>query len=139
MSIFGIMIEEFRKYISDNQLFKPDDKVLLGVSGGIDSMVMVHLFLRCGYEFGIAHCNFNLRGDESDGDELFVRNYAEQHGISFYANHFDTAAHASAMGVSIQMAARELRYSWFSEVRKKQEYAVIALAHNLNEIGRAHV
>ncbi|MFO7575232.1 MAG: tRNA lysidine(34) synthetase TilS [Bacteroidales bacterium] len=127
------MIEEFRKYIADNQLFSPDEKILLGVSGGIDSMVMFHLFLRCGYEFGIAHCNFNLRGAESDEDELFVRNHAERHDIPYYANSFDTTAYSSAKGVSIQMAARELRYSWFEEIRKKQEYSLISLAHNLND------
>lgn len=127
------MIEEFRKYISGNQLFSPDEKILLGVSGGIDSMVMFHLFLRCGYEFGIAHCNFNLRGAESDEDELFVRNNAERHNIPFHVNSFNTTTYASENGVSIQMAARELRYSWFEEIRKKEGYTVISLAHNLND------
>ena len=127
------MIEEFRSYIDDNRLFNADDTVLLGVSGGIDSMVMVHLFLRCGYEFGIAHCNFRLRGEESDEDEIFVRNYAGKHTIPFFSNSFDTAGYAAKKGVSIQMAARELRYSWFEEIRKKQGYSVISLAHNLND------
>jgi tRNA(Ile)-lysidine synthase len=127
------MIEEFRKYIADNQLFSPDEKILLGVSGGIDSMVMVHLFLRCGYEFGIAHCNFSLRGTESDEDELFVRNHAGRHEIPFYANSFDTKAYAAAKGISIQMAARELRYSWFEEIRQNHGYMAISLAHNLND------
>ena len=127
------MIEEFRKYIADNNLFTADEKVLLGVSGGIDSMVMVHLFLRCGYEFGIAHCNFSLRGEESDEDEVFTGMFAEQHAIPFYANRFDTASFSSARGISIQMAARELRYTWFEEIRKNNGYSLIALAHNLND------
>ncbi|MBE0676594.1 MAG: tRNA lysidine(34) synthetase TilS [Bacteroidales bacterium] len=127
------MIEDFRKYISGNDLFSPHEKILIAVSGGIDSMVMVHLFLRCGYEFGIAHCNFNLRGNESDEDEKFVRSFAERHDLPFYAVRFDTEAFATGRGLSIQMAARELRYTWFEELRKKHGYSVIALAHNLND------
>ena len=84
------MFQEFRKYIKDNDLFKPSQRILLAVSGGIDSMVMTHLFLRIGTEIGIAHCNFNLRGSESDGDETFVENFASGHNLPFYCESFDT-------------------------------------------------
>lgn len=127
------MVEEFRKYILNNELFMPDEKILLAVSGGIDSMVMVHLFLRCGFEFGIAHCNFKLRGDESDGDELFVEEFAVAHKIKFFSQQFNTERYAAERGLSIQMAARELRYEWFEDIRRKEGYYAIALAHNLND------
>jgi tRNA(Ile)-lysidine synthase len=127
------MIEEFRRYIADNKLFSADEKILLAVSGGIDSMVMVHLFLRCGFEFGIAHCNFNLRGNESDGDETFVGKFSEDHKISFFSNRFETESYSVEKGLSIQMAARELRYQWFEDIRNSEGYHLIALAHNLND------
>jgi len=127
------MIEEFRKYIAVNELFPPEARVLLAVSGGIDSMVMAHLFLRCGYESGIAHCNFNLRGDESDADEKFVRDFAMNHSIPFFTTRFSTEIYAAEKGLSTQMAARELRYSWFEKIRHDNGFNTIALAHNLND------
>lgn len=127
------MIQEFRAFIKTHELFTPDEKVLIAVSGGIDSMVMTHLFLRCGFDFGIAHCNFNLRGEESDGDEIFVKNYAGNHGIPFFSKKFDTEEYASSRGLSIQMAARELRYTWFEEILRENQYNVLSLAHNLND------
>lgn len=127
------MIVEFRKYIEENNLIKNSDRILLAVSGGIDSMVMTHLFLSTKNEVGIAHCNFNLRGVESDEDELFVRNFATDHNIPFYCERFDTIGFASERGISVQMAARELRYRWFEKIRSKNNYNSIAIAHNLND------
>jgi tRNA(Ile)-lysidine synthase len=127
------MFNQFIKYISENNLIKPGHKMLLAVSGGIDSMVMAHLFLKSGYATGIAHCNFSLRGDESDKDEIMVQKYAEEHNIPFYTIRFLTKAFADNNGVSIQMAARELRYKWFEEIRIKNGYDSIAVAHNLND------
>jgi tRNA(Ile)-lysidine synthase len=127
------MIEEFGKYIEENNLIKNSDRILLAVSGGIDSMVMTQLFLKTKFQIGIAHCNFSLRGSESDEDESFVRKYAADHLIPFYCKRFDTKGFASEKGFSIQMAARELRFSWFEEIRSKNGYSVIALAHNLND------
>jgi tRNA(Ile)-lysidine synthase len=127
------MLEEFRKYIESNDLFEPAQRILLAVSGGIDSMVMTHLFLRASSEIGIAHCNFNLRGSESDDDQAFVKNFADSHNIPFYCESFDTAGFASEKNISIQMAARELRYRWFEEIRMKNGWALVALAHNLND------
>jgi len=127
------MLNGFRKFISENNLIKTDEKILLAVSGGIDSMVMAHLFLQVGYNAGIIHCNFSLRAGESDKDEDLVRKYAESHNIPFFTKRFDTRAYAKKYGISVQMAARELRYSWFEEVRKENQYDLIAVAHNLND------
>jgi tRNA(Ile)-lysidine synthase len=127
------MQHDFLKYIDDNNLVEKGDRVLLAVSGGIDSMVMTDLFVRAGIETGLAHCNFGLRGRESDKDEALVRKYAENAGIPFYSIRFKTDDYAYKNGISIQMAARELRYRWFEEIRKKNKFDSIAVAHNLND------
>jgi len=128
-----MMLEEFGKYIEENGLAGNSRRILLAVSGGIDSMVMTHLFLRTGTEIGIAHCNFKLRGAESDADESFVREFSSDNNIPFFCESFDTTGFASEKNISIQMAARELRYRWFEEIRMKNNYDSIALAHNLND------
>ena len=127
------MVERFNRFRIENNLFTPEDKIVLAVSGGIDSMVLTHLFIRLGFDFRIAHCNFNLRGKESDDDETFVREYAIEYGVPFHSVSFDTKNHASLKGLSIQMAARELRYKWFEELRVGNGLSYIALAHNLND------
>jgi tRNA(Ile)-lysidine synthase len=127
------VFEEFRKYIEENSLLSKSDKVLLAVSGGIDSIVMAHLFLSGNYKVGIAHCNFNLRGRESDKDEIFVRNFALNNDVPFFSERFDTTGFATEKGISIQMAARDLRYRWFEEIRAKHNYNFISVAHNLND------
>lgn len=127
------MIEEFRKYICDNDLVRENDRVLMAVSGGIDSMVMSHLFIHSQIKTGIAHCNFNLRGEESDKDEKFVKKFANNNKIPFHTVSFDTAGFATERNISIQMAARELRYRWFEEIRVSHNYDSVALAHNLND------
>ncbi len=127
------MFKAFLKYIDDNRLVNKDDRVLLAVSGGIDSMVMAHLFIRAGITVGIAHCNFTLRGNDSDMDEELVKGFAAKQGIQFYSARFDTKAYASEKGISIQMAARDLRYSWFRKVRKENRFDAVAIAHNLND------
>jgi tRNA(Ile)-lysidine synthase len=127
------MLEEFRKYIKENNLINQSDRILLAVSGGIDSMVMAHLFLVINAKIGIAHCNFNLRGLESDKDEESVKHFASTHKIPFFTVSFDTTGFATEKGISIQMAARELRYRWFEEIRLKNNYTCISVAHNLND------
>ena len=93
-------------------------RVLLAVSGGIDSMYMANkapeLFPEA--SFAVAHCNFTLRGEESDGDEEFVREWCASNGVAFFSKRFDTEAYAHANGISTEMAARELRYGWFAEL-----------------------
>jgi tRNA(Ile)-lysidine synthase len=127
------MIDAFNKFAHENHLFKHDDKILLAVSGGIDSMVMAHLFLQTNSQIGIMHCNFMLRSVDSDKDEEHVRNYAELHSIPFFANTFNTIEFARNNNISVQMAARDLRYKWFEEVRQENNYDLIAVAHNLND------
>jgi tRNA(Ile)-lysidine synthase TilS/MesJ len=96
-------------------------------------MVMADLFLEAGIRPGIAHCNFCLRGEESDGDEQFVRAYATKNGLTYYTISFDTEGYAAENHLSIQMAARDLRYGWFEKIRKDNAYDKIAVAHNLND------
>ena len=127
------MISELKKFIDENHLVKAGDRILLAVSGGIDSMVMAHLFLNSGYETGIAHCNFSLRGSESDKDEELVRKYAADNNIPFYTIRFDTKAFAKSNGISIEMAARDLRFKWFEEIRQENNYNSVAIAHNMND------
>jgi tRNA(Ile)-lysidine synthase len=127
------MLKRFKKFIADKKLVKPDDRILLAVSGGIDSMVMTDLFAKLNNETGIAHCNFSLRDEESDNDEALVRNYATKNNIPFYSIRFDTKAYAKKKGLSVQMAARELRYNWFEKIRSEHNFNSIAVAHNLND------
>jgi tRNA(Ile)-lysidine synthase len=112
---------------------KTTDKILLAVSGGMDSMVMLQLFHQAGYSVAVAHCNFQLRGAESDEDENFVRRKCRQWDVAFYSHRFDTNNYASENGLSIQMAARELRYAWFSELLEKEKMDWVATAHHLND------
>ena len=127
------MLNEFLKYIESNNLASPTDKILMAVSGGIDSMVMAELFRLSPYITGIAHCNFNLRGVESDADELHVKEYAGKLGIPLFVKSFNTENYAREKGISIQMAARELRYNWFEEIRQNNGYDLIAVAHNMDD------
>lgn len=114
----------------------PDgEAVLLAVSGGVDSMCMAELFLNstAKVRFALAHCNFHLRGEESDSDEALVREWAESHGVIFIKKDFGTKEYAASNGVSIEMAARELRYTWFAEVCRERGFAALAVAHNAND------
>ena len=110
-------------------------KVLLAVSGGIDSMYLANRRseLFPGAEFAVAHCNFRLRGDESDGDEAFVREWCRENGIECHVTGFDTEALASSKGISIEMAARELRYGWFASLCEESGFDGVAVAHNAND------
>jgi len=123
----------FLRYIEKNRLIRESDRILAAISGGIDSMVMADLMLKSGYLSGVAHCNFDLRGKESDGDEEMVRKYALKHRIPFYSVRFNTKEYAKKNGISIEMAARDLRYNWFENIRTKHGYDRIAVAHNLND------
>lgn len=123
------MLEQFLNHIQVNQLFPRDARVLLAVSGGLDSVVMAALFREAGFSFGIAHVNFQLRGEESQGDEAFVKALAGTLGVPCYVTHFDTQALADEHKLSIQMMARELRYAWFESLMKQEGYAHLATAH----------
>jgi tRNA(Ile)-lysidine synthase len=127
------MLKQFKRFIATQKLFLRKEKILLTVSGGIDSVVMCELFYQAGLHFGIAHCNFRLRGSESDGDEKFVKELAEKYNVPFYIHHFETNTYAIENGISIQMAARDLRYAWFDEIIKNECYQYIATAHHQND------
>ena len=128
------MLENFKSFILEENLCRPTETVLLTVSGGVDSVVMLDLFHSAGFKADIAHCNFQLRGEESEGDEEFVRALADNLGLLCHVQAFDTEKTAAEEGISIQMAARNLRYAWFDELRKKHRYDWIATAHNQDDI-----
>lgn len=127
------MLEQFQAYINRYHLIAEGDKLILALSGGIDSMVLADLLLKSKVEFVAAHCNFHLRGEESVGDEKFVREFAEKNGIQCFVKHFETEKFAKEQGLSIEMAARDLRYSWFEELRQQLNYDKIAVAHHADD------
>ena len=130
------MIEQFSKYINDNHLINKGDRILVALSGGVDSMVLAELLRRCGYDIAFAHCNFHLRGKESDGDEQFVREYAERVGVKLFVKQFDTLEFVENHKVSVEMAARELRYAWFDDLCRDAQpcvFAKLALAHHADD------
>jgi len=126
-------VDSFVQFISKNQLFNSGSKVLAAVSGGMDSVLMTRLLSAAGYQFGIAHCNFQLRGPEALADQAFCSQLADELKVKFHTINFDTAGYAGNHKISIQMAARELRYQWFEQMRQQYGYQVIALAHHQND------
>ncbi|MFI5218195.1 MAG: tRNA lysidine(34) synthetase TilS [Bacteroidia bacterium] len=127
------MIDAFKSFIKEKRLFSPEDKILLAVSGGVDSVVMMHLFYSCGFKFGVAHCNFQLRGKESDKDEQFVKKITKNFQANFFYRKFDTKKYAEKENISIQMAARKLRYAFFEEIRQKHKFNFISIAHHADD------
>jgi tRNA(Ile)-lysidine synthase len=127
------VLHQFTSYIARGKLFCHTDSLLVTVSGGVDSMTLLHLLLATGYKVGVAHCNFRLRGEESDGDEQLVRQRCTRENIPLFVAHFDTEKYAGQKGISTQMAARELRYAWFEEVTAAHGFTKIAVAHNAND------
>lgn len=128
------MQTEFLQYITQKDLCNKSNNILIGLSGGIDSVCMFHLFRLSGFQISIAHCNFQLRGDESDGDNQFVENLAKEFDIPLFTIRFNTKEVAKSQGISIQMAARDLRYEWFEELRNKYNYDYVAIAHNSDDV-----
>ena len=132
------MLRRVQKYIRDHALLSYGDRVLVCVSGGADSMALWDVLQRGGYECVIAHCNFHLRNEESDRDEVFVREEAkrrrgEKQEMGLYIKDFDTRGYAMQKGISIEMAARELRYQWFAQLAQEHECKAIAVAHHQND------
>ncbi|MES2275338.1 MAG: tRNA lysidine(34) synthetase TilS [Bacteroidota bacterium] len=123
----------FTHFIAQNQLFNSGNRVLAAVSGGMDSVLMAHLLHAAGYPFDIAHCNFQLRGPEADADQAFCRELARGLKAGFHTINFDTTAYAAQHKISIQMAARALRYQWFDDLRVQNAYSAVALAHHQND------
>jgi tRNA(Ile)-lysidine synthase len=127
------MKNNFLHYIHEHKLFDTKSKILLAISGGIDSVCLADLLIRSGYNVEFAHCNFKLREEESDKDEIFVSDLANKYKIPFHHISFDTNHYALSNKLSIQMAARELRYEWFEKVRREISADYIAIAHNQND------
>ena len=128
-----MLIDKFNDYVARHELFSRQDKILLTVSGGVDSMVLMSLCVNSGYNVGVAHCNFGLRGQESDEDEILVQERARKYGIECYNKRFDTVGEMERTGESMEMAARRLRYTWFAELSEKHGYTVIAVAHHIDD------
>ena len=127
------LLKLFTDHVEKERLFDRSDKVLLAVSGGIDSVVMADLFSKAGYTFGIAHCNFQLRGKDSDSDEAFVQSLAEYYHVPIHRITFDTLAFAKSNKLSVEEAARKLRYDFFDDTIQNNDYQFVATAHHLND------
>ena len=127
------MINRVRKFIEDRSLCKSDNKLLVAISGGADSVALFLCLKELGYDLELAHCNFNLRGDESDNDEAFVRQLADKFRVKLHLKSFKTQKHADKNKVSIQMAARDLRYKWFNELLVDNNLNYIAVGHHKND------
>src|SRR5690349_5737155 len=124
------LLNRFLQHIS---FLSSKDKLVLAVSGGVDSVVLCELCRQAGLDFIIAHCNFGLRGQESERDEVFVRNLGNKYGVEVLVQKFDTSVYAEEKKLSIQEAARELRYNWFSILNKEQGRSFTFLAHHAND------
>lgn len=128
-----ILQKQFTAYIKKENLFHPKDKLLLAVSGGVDSVVLCELCKQAGYTFAMAHCNFNLRAGDSRRDEAFVQSLAQQYGVAFHGISFDTNAVARQEKKSVEETARDLRYGWFEELRIDNGYNYIVTAHHADD------
>lgn len=129
----GTMIDKIKAFIQANHIPVPPFTAIVGLSGGVDSVVLTHILLRLGYNVKAVHCNFHLRGSESDRDEDFVRAFCKRAGIGLDVKDFDTEAFAKNKGISIEMAARELRYAYFEEKRSQYGNAAIFVAHHSDD------
>lgn len=127
------LLQKFTEFIKNENLFQPKDKLLLAVSGGVDSVVLYELCKQAGYDFVIAHCNFQLRGGESERDEQFVRELAKKYNVEIFVEKYDTEKYAEKNKLSIQVAARELRYEWFNSLIKEKQINWILTAHHAND------
>lgn len=127
------MIETVRRFIEKEKLLMPDDTVIVGLSGGMDSMVLLDLLISLEYRCVAAHCNFHLRGEESNRDAEFVKEWCEGIDIPFVSTDFDTIRYAADKKISIEMAARELRYEWFEIIRRRHNAEAVAVAHHKDD------
>ncbi|NNK81489.1 MAG: tRNA lysidine(34) synthetase TilS, partial [Flavobacteriaceae bacterium] len=127
------MLSEFKNHLNNNLPFLKESKLLIAVSGGIDSIVLLHLCKQANLDIALAHCNFNLRGKESDTDETFVLELGNTLNLEVFTQGFDTKDYAKAHKQSIQMAARELRYQWFEDLLRQLEFDYILTAHHADD------
>jgi tRNA(Ile)-lysidine synthase len=134
------MLKKFTTYIAQHHLFTKDDKLLIAVSGGVDSVVLCELCKQAGFNFSIAHCNFQLRGAESERDEKFVKELAAKYGVDVFIKRFYTGEYSVENKISIQEAARQLRYTWFRELKdacaienREKKFPFLLTAHHAND------
>lgn len=127
------MLNRVKRYIAENQLFEQSDKLVVGLSGGADSIALINILIELHYDCVAAHCNFHLRDEESDDDASFVAEWCKYNNIPLVTIDFDTNKYASDNKISIEMAARDLRYSWFEKVRVEHNADYIAVAHHQND------
>ena len=127
------MLTKFQNHLEQNFPHLKKKKLLLAISGGLDSMVFMHLFQQLNYSIGIAHCNFQLRGNESDEDEKLVKLQAEKFQIPIFSIQFETEKYANERKLSIQLAARKLRYDWFYQLLENENYDYLLTAHHLDD------
>ncbi|MGV9003828.1 tRNA lysidine(34) synthetase TilS [Flavobacterium sp.] len=127
------MLKKFQNHINQNLPFLKESKLLLAVSGGMDSMVLLHLCKSAGFQIAVVHCNFQLRGEESDEDEIFVKNMCNDLRVFFYVTRFETESYAEQQKLSIQVVARQLRYDYFHTVLINNDYDYVLTAHHLND------
>lgn len=127
------MLERIKDFIIQYNLFTKNYPIVLACSGGRDSVFLVDVLHKLGYTFAIAHCNFHLRGEESDGDAEFVRALAHHYNVEFFIQNFNTIEFAESQKYSIQEAARHLRYTWLEEIRKDKGYSAIVTAHHADD------
>lgn len=127
------MKDKLEEYRVSKSLFSAGDKIIVALSGGRDSTVLLHLLNSSGYKVAAAHCNFQLRGAESEEDEKFVERYCRSLNVKLFKTRFATSEYAEKHGISIQMAARDLRYEWLERIRSGERFDLIAIGHNLND------
>ena len=127
------VIVEFQKNIDQKLSFLKESKILVACSGGVDSVVLTHLLNTLKFDISVAHCNFSLRGEESDADEAFVLHLADKLSISVFTETFDTKKYAKENKLSTQMAARELRYRWFEEIKINFKFDYVVTAHHADD------
>lgn len=127
------MLRSFIQHVRENNILDVNKRYLLAISGGIDSVVLAHLMHRAGFKVSLLHCNFQLRGKESDEDEVFVRQLAQRLDCAVHVKVFETETYMKAQGMSLQMAARELRYDWFEQMNKEKQTDGVVVAHHADD------
>jgi len=127
------VLKKFQNHLDQNLPFLKESKLLIAISGGVDSIVLAHLCYKLDLNFALAHCNFNLRGDESDTDQNFVLDWAESLGLEVFIEHFNTTAYAQDHKISTQMAARELRYKWFDDLMSQLHFDMVLTGHHADD------
>ena len=128
------IVKKVLSFIKSEGLFSPDSRIIVAVSGGADSVMLLRVLVSAGFDCVAAHCNFHLRGDESDRDQSFVESLCAELSVPLEIVHFQTEEYAAQHKLSIEMAARELRYGWFEQIRVKHGADVVAVAHHADDV-----